>query len=864
MAVYDDEKEKLNPAQHDDLGVHPERREAEIDELEKQYAAPSHTPKKKKLSPQELETAESETSEAAPPETDLYHQESPSLMSRFKGKGRSKKKKYLLLGGLGGIGMIFVIIMILIFLLSSLKLVHLAENITVWNMARSAREFRQSVSQNTEETIATETMDDGVIAGLKQRYGETRLAAAIDKVNQYRPEKMFQKFNAEVKPVFEDGPPRKLLPGNTKIFKGYEVDGNFISAQDRKFFRPIQNYREKIRFSAEMDALFEERYRDTNSLVRSSALSKFLESKGIKLHWWEKKGANYQGLKADAAERLAQSDEFNKVAEPSTSNCKVAEICETASDAEDRVKNEIDQEVAAGAEGVGAAELENNVAEVAAKRIAQGTVSSAISKVESYGSVIYSVALPVCLIYDGSIENSKDTTDANETSLERMYFSVRTAADQQKAGDTTSEAVGGFNGKVGNIGDSIPQMRVSTTDGVDSASQTNPLTQPQASGVGTYSLLDVLFGEFLPHSAISVATTVTSHGCKFVTDIRTGAVLTVAEVVGAVFSGGSSAAAEEGASVGVKEIIAQLVDRVSVSTFRQILEEQGVRAASRYAAEAGGKFLIKTGVWTAATFGATEMAKIAVLKHMNAINNGLETDEAFANQADMGGNLYANETSRQMLYGRPLTTPEVAESHLTDVAYLRDVSSHKSVSERYFALSNPSSLVATLGTSLSNFMSRPGTLLAKVFASANNIISASSSLFGQAFGSHRASAATVSGAGDYNIVQWGWSDAETAQIDQNPEYFPLNNELILDQTGKRGEIEAKYGKCFTDSDGELLSNADIKRNTDGKVVADDGLCSPKNLGLHNDQYGDLVFRWRLAKRNENSQQHLQDIQDVSQ
>lgn len=45
MAVYDPEKEKTtNPSRdgsHDDLGVHPEHREAEVDDLEKQFAAPS-------------------------------------------------------------------------------------------------------------------------------------------------------------------------------------------------------------------------------------------------------------------------------------------------------------------------------------------------------------------------------------------------------------------------------------------------------------------------------------------------------------------------------------------------------------------------------------------------------------------------------------------------------------------------------------------------------------------------------------------------------------------------------------------------------------------------------------------------------
>lgn len=66
QAVYDkeDEKEKSYGApdkegSHDDLGVHPERREAEIDDLEKSFAAPAATDKNAKASsPEDIKSAE--------------------------------------------------------------------------------------------------------------------------------------------------------------------------------------------------------------------------------------------------------------------------------------------------------------------------------------------------------------------------------------------------------------------------------------------------------------------------------------------------------------------------------------------------------------------------------------------------------------------------------------------------------------------------------------------------------------------------------------------------------------------------------------------------------------------------------------
>lgn len=65
MAVYDDEKEKTfykQDGSHDDLGVHPERREAEIEQLEKQLEADAASEPKPKT-PEELKEAEESAGE---------------------------------------------------------------------------------------------------------------------------------------------------------------------------------------------------------------------------------------------------------------------------------------------------------------------------------------------------------------------------------------------------------------------------------------------------------------------------------------------------------------------------------------------------------------------------------------------------------------------------------------------------------------------------------------------------------------------------------------------------------------------------------------------------------------------------------
>lgn len=98
MAVYDDQKEKLKPESdglHDDLGVHPERREAEVDDLEKLYNAESAPEKKQGRDADEkeqknLDNAEkgAEPNDADESEADLDNKTGPKRKQRFSITGK--------------------------------------------------------------------------------------------------------------------------------------------------------------------------------------------------------------------------------------------------------------------------------------------------------------------------------------------------------------------------------------------------------------------------------------------------------------------------------------------------------------------------------------------------------------------------------------------------------------------------------------------------------------------------------------------------------------------------------------------------------------------------------------------------------
>ncbi len=782
-----------------------------------------------------------------------------------RAKGISEKlrnNKWLFgLGAMGG-GAAIIVLLLIVAVFSNYKIIHLAENVTVYNMARTAREFREAASQNTAEAIDAEATSETRLAQLQAKYENSKIKVAIDTINTYRPASLLKKLNANLEPVFEEGPPSKILGRPTKVFKGWDYNGVLIEKTDRsfgqRFFHPVESYNDRLRFGAELNALLEEDFGATNSIVRGKVIRSFMESRGIsKLRWWSLRGKKFQGLTNEAAENLNATQSYNQNRTP-RSTCATSEIC----NAVDEAAQASDEAVKSG-EGLTASQLEEKVADRSARTIT-ANIGGKLESVVSKTSIIYSVALPLCLIYDGSLQNAKDTIDNSEDANRRTFFMVRTAADQMKAGATREEAVSGLSGQLGDIKDSVPLRRASG-ENIDSASEVNATALPQSTSVGTYSLFNAFLGDILSSDSLDLANTIATKGCGVVTNIWTGVTLTVAE--GALFfvTGGLSSGAEEGAATGVRALIAQVSERTLAKLgLQQGVREAGIALTTKAVAKAGSKLFVKIALQTGAILGATELAKLSVIKHMNAANNGLATNATLANQVDMGGNLYAQDTNRKFLFGRPLTKTEVAESKVADADYLKESNQRKSIQERYFALDNPQSLMATATFNVGSFITgsgfNAGSLMSYFESGLSHIPKqmASVLLSRPAF-----AAATTSGAGDYNIVQWGYSKEELDLIDNNAAYAPLDNDLALDGSGKAEEIEKTYSKCYDKTDGELLSEGLIVRTTNGEVVANQGDCSPVNLGLRNPQYGDLVFRWRLAKRNQNVREHLIDMQNAN-
>lgn len=363
----------------------------------------------------------------------------------------------------------------------------------------------------------------------------------------------------------------------------------------------------------------------------------------------------------------------------------------------------------------------------------------------------------------------------------------------------------------------------------------------------------------MPKESIDLATASLEKGCKVITDLRFGLGLLAAEGTLAVLSGGSSAEASSLLKVGFNKLVVNVSERIA--------EKGIIKAGTSFlihdVAKAGGKFIIRTGLLVGGTLVATDFAKAAVLKHANFDTSGLATDEAFANQVDMGGNLFAQDTNRKLTYGRPMICSELVQSKADDMAYIKQQNDFKSISERYFAITNPSSLLTRSATTASNMLGNPTSLTSNILTLFGKFASTFTSIGLNLFGgkAHALSTIPCTGSGDYNIVQWGWSPEEEAIVANDENYSPLMNELILSDEDF-ASVEKEYGKCYTSSMGTILADGDIRREDDGSVIVDQGDCSPNNLGIRNAKYGDKVFRWRLKHRYDNTLQHLEDIQNA--
>jgi hypothetical protein len=884
----------------------------------------------KSLSPSELGDQENSAPDYIPGsgDDDLNFtdnsDEKPSKSTKNKGFFKSKFKSRLLLGGVAAGGGMVVIILLLLLLAGILKVPGIEAYIIEKNFTRSIRQSASTDDRVSEEELAIETTaDDGPLslrAQLQDQYQNLR-DSTWGKLDKYRPKIVIQNLEQNSSGLKINTTTTKF--GNT-LLDTVELEGKTYTMTPltklqsfTPVFRQFSEFKNNINFARNFAPALEESLgaapNEVGPIVRSLVASKIRQQLGIGLIAWTL--GKFAGKSPPDAQVVLDQQATTDVSN-SGPKIEITEPVEEARTSEVNAATQgnldalsppiVKQTEKAGGVDVYVNAAINNPLEDNLFKDAVGLVNP-----------LYAVAVPVCIIYDGSLDSSGSTINNQTQSQEKAFYYLADAGDEQKAGgpaDPTgtaeSLAVGAMNAKLGDTSQSNPYIWV---NGGSVDTSTTSLSA-ESSPNGDYTLLNTTFPKPLADFINAIAV----PSCSVLTNVWTGAAVGIASIIASFFGGGPAEAELETTAKAVQPEITAAITRASDSLLSRVVDAILPKAIS----SAPGTFaklrallgITKdTAKSVAEVTGATLLAKLIVMDRAAAggFYNGMEQGSDFANEADSGANIQAGEIERQQLFGRPLTCAEVAQSNQADQQYIAYQDQSLSPTDRYLALSNPNSLLSHMATAV--YADTNGSLLNPVTSLVSNVISGPfsiSSIFGSLTGIAHASPSCANE--NYGNVQFGWSQAEENLIDSSNSYAPLENEAILeapkDLSGHplENDVAKQYAYCFgydynsngdgsldpTDPSGNLVSditgtgpyvnhdgsiggllaNGDIVRDSTGDIAANSGNCSPDNLGINNTAInspcglggcGDLVFRWRLAMSYDTSINKLTSMQSVT-
>jgi hypothetical protein len=799
--------------------------------------------------------------------------ENQGRLGRARNKVNSLKvsagKNKLLVGGVvAGSGTVAGFLLLLILVAGALKIPHLAANITAYQFARLSRQYATSAERVTAEKAALDAIpetavDDSTWKKVKEKYTgpETKAGKAWSKLDKYRPNIAADNLKTKNGLRFDYKTSRF---GTRQILTGVSINGKEFAKVKPGLGRfvpglnSVLDFKNNLKLSNQIGPEIQAslRVNEVNPLIRGTVAKELRQKLGIGLVAW--KLGSYEG-KSERQARIQNVRDTNEASSKKTVN---------ADPVTDELKQGVQDAEQASAETLGSEKL---LEETLTKGGVAPKVKAAISKVlvqtgfktaVQAVSPIYAIALPVCIVFDGSIDRSSPTIDNQTQQQQAIYYFIASAADQEKNGSTpdnsTTElatAVQGLNDNLGDVSQSNAVTRAST-----GSVNTSSSASAEASAGGTFTLLDATpgFDTVIPILGVSVASIINKVGessCPKLTSIKFAIGIAAAQVIAAFFSGGTS---EE--ALGVASTVAEgATSKIATSLFSRLT----TKAAS--SAVRTKELVFDVTKSTAAIVSTTVVAKYIVASRAAQLHHGTAQGKDLADIADSGGNITAGEICRHGFYCRPLAKGEIGESDVQDRKYLADLNQSKSVYDRYLSPNNVASLVSKEALALSG--SIHGSVLQSTMRLAGQLFrpfSSFGSLFNMFGGIAHAETPTET---TYGNVQFGWTKAEETLIDSSDSFKLLENQYQLDQAKDKDgnsiedKIDGHYGKCFKDTLGNLLSAGDIRRDKDGDLV-DQGLCSPSNLGPNNtedcgsrfgrlgDHYpcGDLVFRWRLAHR----------------
>ena len=801
-------------------------------------------------------------------------------IGKFRQGAQNLKGKVLenkLMWGLGasGGGLIILLILFFAFALGGYKVVHFAEHIAVYQFARTTRMSAQAAGAINENKIAISALakDDGAYSRMKsaleakKNAANTKTTELLSKFDNYRPNKVIKNFQASGTIKFNEA---KTAFGRT-YYKSVTIDGKTVDLETKSLSSStkqllVPGYKLKTRdfnFSSNFapDLIAAMKADGIGPITRAKVASQIRKELNISLSAWV--AARYAGKTEEQAKAETEKTAYEKSKggqAPDTEGLP-DNFKDTADETEKSIDDAVNDPKQLDEIVNNPNEMPKNAKEVLRKALSSDAMlktGGLLKEALGFINPLYNVAVPICLIYEGSLVNSGPAVKTQTQELQRSALYVQSAKSQMQNGyGADATAAGAISWKLGDITNTIPERRANGAK-VD----TTKYASPEASPLGSYSIADYALGEKLGGVVDSMA-----NVCPALTNIWVGVGLGVvnltAKAVITFATGGLATAPEVATETAAEQVAKSAVSRVITKIVEKSITAKAF--ASQFT-----KDTIKLGITVG---GGTIIAHELVASHINANHSSLSVGEPYGNDSDAGFNIYTNQINNRQFYGAPLSDKELSQDNQENTTQLAKLESDKPAFERYLSINNSFSLISRLFMNSSGLFS--GSLITTVKNFASSITHPTSLLAYsiQPVLNRSAIADTkiTSANTYYGIVQFGYTSEEKALM-QKPEYGPLENQKTLDESSKEDEISTIYGPCFDgtkDISAMLTEKIDVEgenhyivRNDDGDVIG--GLCAQDNVGPHNKNYGDLVFRWRLANNYNNMLDQLIDEQEITQ
>ncbi|MEK7153485.1 MAG: hypothetical protein AAB834_06050, partial [Patescibacteria group bacterium] len=671
---------------------------------------------------------------------------------------QKKNRQKILAASLVGIG-IFPLLALLLFILGALKIPHFIENVAVWRFAKVTNQYRKSMNNVMGAKNAIDALDDPAKAQAQAKYGKFKV---FDGVNRLRPNKILQGLQKNDRIQFDY---KTTLTGKQKLVSVTIAEGGdrtkritykVPSGRFDRLRHPLRTLDQYKTISEALNAAMKAYDPKIPTVVRAAATKNVIK----------KAGGSLRGLVASRylgkdGGRLSDRDAKIAIQRETYEGTKDGGgIAGLSSDEQRKLAEEVEKTtdaVVADDEKLGASvDKGNGIPDEPLDILEKGTdpsrMRAVVDKVIGFANPVYDIAVPVCMMYDGS-KITAESLDAEQNSTMREGFFMLAAADQQKSGQNFTSVMGGaLNWKAGDIQDSMAMRRVSgkpadTTQGIGGQRTT-------LGTYGKYTIFDALTGgNGGPFNAVA------DQVCPVATNIWVGVSLGVVNivvtVVGSILSGGAVGAAEAGATQAAKTAVTKGITRAVTKQLSSFTLKKGIKAFTK-GGRFAGRYARDVVAYGAATAGATFIARIIVMSKAGTMTSGLETQAAFLDNVDNGINHIANETGRANYRGRPQTNAEMVQNHKVDRAEVAYFNGSKGTFERYLALENPNSLVSRVAITTGSMVNK--SFFASVLnsiATLFNPVGLSSRVFASANG--QAMAASTINTEDYGNVQWEYS-----------------------------------------------------------------------------------------------------------